>query len=669
MTLSIKLGKYTLLEEIGRGGYGTVYRARDEALQIERAVKVLHPTLVADPTFIERFREEARLVARLKHPHIVPVYDLGEDQGRIYLTMEYMSGGSLKDLLDNEGSLTFSRALEILRQVAGALDYAHNLDLVHRDIKPGNILFDADGRAHLTDFGFAKSLASADNSSTMSLTGGILGTPAYMSPEAWDGQGWNPAADIYSLACVFFEMLMGRSLFGGDKLTQIFKQIMDGPQYPENWPPGVPREINIVLEKGLANDLGMRYANAGVFVDTLMTKHVEERERIEAEKRAKEIDNLKKELLSALKNEHWSQAELLLPALANLGKDGKRLAEDFRKKINQVQQEIEERAQIQADKREKEIDRTIEEAQDALSRKEWRQLEMNLEQIREFGEATFNRKQKSIVFSIRRKMKISIHVGWLKPWNPWHWIVLCLWLFIKPDRLMEYRERLNEEGIFRFKLLSSVLSSILYWLPFAMGVIWINLPLNTYSQNASIATNSLWMLIVIGIFCFTTSLFWDSRDAYIIKVFGVLAIEIFFTEYFSVFVIAMVISIAISLAIMEYLDCGIGAIVILGIPVGSVVGLASLISYGWPIFEALLGSFFIVVLIYFMIPSMFFGYHDYIDSGQSTINGWLILSIISISYIVMFWELINAAFLGIYGLDSVVFPQAPEHILTWLVLP
>ena len=136
MTLDIKLGKYTLLEEIGRGGYGTVYRARDDALLIERAVKVLHPALVADPSFIERFREEARLVARLKHPNIAPVYDLGEDQGRIYLAMEHFSGGSLKDVLIKDGSMPFSRALEELHQVASALDYAHKQDLVHRDVSP-----------------------------------------------------------------------------------------------------------------------------------------------------------------------------------------------------------------------------------------------------------------------------------------------------------------------------------------------------------------------------------------------------------------------------------------------------------------------------------------------------------------------------------------------------
>jgi len=270
VTLDIKLGKYTLLEEIGRGGYGTVYRARDDALLIERAVKVLHPALVADPSFIERFREEARLVARLKHPNIAPVYDLGEDQGRIYLAMEHFSGGSLKDVLIKDGSMPFSRALEELHQVASALDYAHKQDLVHRDVKPGNILFDDQGNAYLTDFGFAKSLASADRSTTMSLTGGVLGTPAYMSPEAWDGEGWTPASDVYSLACVFFEMLMGKPLFDGESPTRLMKQhVIEGPRLPESWPMGVPEGINQVFKKALADIPEARFANMASFVHAL----------------------------------------------------------------------------------------------------------------------------------------------------------------------------------------------------------------------------------------------------------------------------------------------------------------------------------------------------------------------------------------------------------------
>ena len=270
MTLEIKLGKYTLLEEIGRGGYGTVYRALDDALKVERAVKVLHPALVADPTFVERFREEARLVARLKHPHVAPVYDLGEKQGRIFLAMEYLSGGSLKDMLSEDGPMPFERALEVLNQVANALDYAHKENLVHRDVKPGNILFDEKGNAYLTDFGFAKSLASADSSTTMSLTGGVLGTPAYMAPEAWDGEGWTPAADVYSLACVFYEMIMGKALFDGDSPTRLMKQhVIEGARFPEQWPIGVSEGINPIFKKALTRNPDYRFIGIASFINAL----------------------------------------------------------------------------------------------------------------------------------------------------------------------------------------------------------------------------------------------------------------------------------------------------------------------------------------------------------------------------------------------------------------
>jgi len=134
------LGKYELFESLGRGGYGTVYRAQEPVLQVVRAVKVLHQELLADPQFIERFRLEARTAARLEHPHIVPVYELSQDQGRYFLAMKYMPGGSLKELLEKNGRLAFPRALEITRQVASALEYAHKQGVVHRDVKPANIV-------------------------------------------------------------------------------------------------------------------------------------------------------------------------------------------------------------------------------------------------------------------------------------------------------------------------------------------------------------------------------------------------------------------------------------------------------------------------------------------------------------------------------------------------
>ena len=265
-----RIGKYLLHEELGRGGFGTVYRAFDTVLEVERAVKILHPALVADPEFIGRFRREAKLAAQLEHPHIVPVYDLDEYEGRYFLAMRYMPGGSLKTLLEKQGPLPFPRALEILKQIAAALEYAHGRKLIHRDIKPQNILFDNEGNACLTDFGFAKSLAAADSSTSLSRSGSTVGTPAYMSPEAWDGQGWTPAADIYSLACVFYEMLTGKVLFDAETPTQAMKQhVIEGARFPEAWPVEMPEGSIAVLQKALAMEPQDRYADMAALAEAL----------------------------------------------------------------------------------------------------------------------------------------------------------------------------------------------------------------------------------------------------------------------------------------------------------------------------------------------------------------------------------------------------------------
>ena len=270
--------KYELLEELGRGGFGTVYRARDTSLEVERAVKVLHSVLVASPEFIERFRREARVSARLDHPNIVPVYEFGEEEGGAYfLVMKYLPGGSLKDVLKKTGRLPFERAVKIARQVANALEYAWSQPekLIHRDIKPGNILFEADspagtgGAARLADFGFAKALAG-DDSSSLSASGGMIGTPPYMPPEVWRYKEFTPATDVYSLGCVFFEMVTGEVLFHGDSPADIMTMhVLDGPQFPEKWPEGVPEGIETVLGKALARNPKERYQSMGEFVSML----------------------------------------------------------------------------------------------------------------------------------------------------------------------------------------------------------------------------------------------------------------------------------------------------------------------------------------------------------------------------------------------------------------
>ena len=219
---------------------------------VEQAVKVLHPVLVSDPEFIARFRQEAQIAARLEHPHIVPVYDLGELDGRFFLAMRLMPGGSLKDRLDREGRLPYAEAVRIITQVAAALDFAYQSPekLIHRDVKPGNILLEADGTARLSDFGFAKAL-EGEGSGSLSASGGLVGTLAYLAPEIWNSQPASPASDQYSLACVFYELITGQSLFGGgdSPLPVVMKRHLDPLALPRQWPEGVPAGVSQVLSQ------------------------------------------------------------------------------------------------------------------------------------------------------------------------------------------------------------------------------------------------------------------------------------------------------------------------------------------------------------------------------------------------------------------------------------
>lgn len=262
----MQLGKYELHEVLGKGGFGTVYRATDRSLDREVAFKELHPALTVDPEFIERFQREARVVARLKHPNIVPIYELDEISGHYFIVMEYLAGGSLQKRLEKEGRLSFPATLELLRQVASALHYAHSLGLVHRDLKPGNILFDTAGQAYVSDFGFAKVFSGASSSSSSGRT--MVGTPPYMAPEIWLGETVSASTDIYALACMVYETLTGKPLFAGDSPPVIMNrhfQPLTGLKLPDDVPAGLEK----VLLKALAANPADRYADAEAFYEAV----------------------------------------------------------------------------------------------------------------------------------------------------------------------------------------------------------------------------------------------------------------------------------------------------------------------------------------------------------------------------------------------------------------
>jgi serine/threonine protein kinase len=248
------IGKFEIIETLGKGGYGTVYRVLDSILNIERAIKILHPALLADPVFIERFRREAQIVARLNHPNIIPVYEMDQIGEHIYISMKYMPGGSLKNILMRQGRLSYERSLDIVNQVASALEYAYLQEkLIHCDIKPENILFDRDGTAYLGDFGFARALSEVDSIS-MKQSGGIIGTPSYIAPEIWDGMKPRQSTDVYSLACTFYEMITGQILFSGTTTEVITKHTVKGPKFNSDWTSKAPKGLQKELKNALARN-------------------------------------------------------------------------------------------------------------------------------------------------------------------------------------------------------------------------------------------------------------------------------------------------------------------------------------------------------------------------------------------------------------------------------
>ena len=245
----------------------TVYRGWDPLFEREVAVKVLPPELLhSDPQFKMRFEREAKIIASLEHPSIVPVYDVGDDNGQPYFVMRYMSGGSLSDRIKAK-NLTVEDALKILNQLAPGLDEAHGKGIVHRDLKPSNILFDGKGTPYISDFGIAK-LSQAQSSG---MTGSaIIGTPAYMAPEQAQGTGVDGRTDIYAVGIILFEMLTGKQPYEADTpMAVAFKHITDPVPNIHEANPALPAAVNTVIQKAMAKSKDERFSTAGEMVDTL----------------------------------------------------------------------------------------------------------------------------------------------------------------------------------------------------------------------------------------------------------------------------------------------------------------------------------------------------------------------------------------------------------------
>jgi hypothetical protein len=260
------LDKYQILEEIGRGGMATVYRAYDPALDRTVAIKLLSPHLVQETGFIERFLREARAAAQLQHPHIIPIYDVGQAGDCYYFVMAYLPGPSLRRMIEPGQRLPPARVVAILQQLADALDYAHSKGWVHRDVKPANVILDEQGRAVLTDFGIVR----ADLGNRLTVTGVVMGTPQYMAPEQVQAAEIDGRTDQYSLGVVAFEMLTGRVPFDAETVTPVLlKQVNEPPPSIVALCPDLSPGVEAVMNRVLGKSPDERYASCGAFVQAL----------------------------------------------------------------------------------------------------------------------------------------------------------------------------------------------------------------------------------------------------------------------------------------------------------------------------------------------------------------------------------------------------------------
>lgn len=261
-----KIGRYEIKSELGRGGMATVYRAYDPRFEREVALKVLPREFLHDGSFRVRFEREAKTIASLEHPAIVPVYDVGEDDGQPYFVMRLMPGGSLSDII-SKGSIPLKEAARVMNRLGPALDEAHAKGIIHRDLKPGNILFDRSHEPYVSDFGIAK-IAQSQGST---VTGGaIIGTPAYMSPEQAQGDPIDGRSDIYALGVILYEMLAGVQPYQATTpMAVVVKHITDPIPHILDWNPNLPGGIEAIIEKAMAKNPDQRFSTAGEMATAL----------------------------------------------------------------------------------------------------------------------------------------------------------------------------------------------------------------------------------------------------------------------------------------------------------------------------------------------------------------------------------------------------------------
>ena len=263
-----RIGQYEILSELGEGGMARVYRARQASVARDVAIKIIRSDLLKSEEFTARFAREAQTIASMSHTNIVKVFDYGQHDTMVYLVMELLMGGSLAELIHGK-RFSLAQTSRLLDQVAAGLDYAHRRGIIHRDLKPPNILLDEDHNAILTDFGIAKLLSETTK---MTQTGMVIGTPAYMSPEQWSADAIDSRTDIYSLGVMVYEMLTGSTPFRSDTPARMmYKHLNDAPPPITNLRADVPPSLDAVIQKAMAKDRAYRYQSAGEFATAFRT--------------------------------------------------------------------------------------------------------------------------------------------------------------------------------------------------------------------------------------------------------------------------------------------------------------------------------------------------------------------------------------------------------------